>query len=84
MQPAVKSLEDGQFMSESGYSSSLNETNNEDELIKRMGSEEFGKENDMYQEGSDGDTEWLAENYTNLLVESCHGKNFGIVVTMLF
>lgn len=29
----------------------------------------------MYEEGSDGDTEWLAENYTNLLVESCHEKN---------
>ena len=75
MQRAVKSLEDGQFMSESEYSSSVDETDNEDELIKRMGCEEFNKENDMYEEGSDGDTEWLAENCTNLLVERCHEKN---------
>ena len=50
-------MEDGQFMSESEYSSSVDETDNEDELIKRMGCEEFNKENDMYEEGSDGDTE---------------------------
>lgn len=52
MQRAVKSLEDGQFMSESEYSSSVDETDNEDELIKRMEFEEFNKENDMYEEGS--------------------------------
>ena len=61
-------------MSEPEYSSSVDETDNEDELIKTMGCEEFGNENDVYEEGSDGDTEWLAENYTNLLVESCHEK----------
>ena len=52
MQRAVKSLENGQFMSESEYSSSVDETDNEDELIKRMEFEEFNKENDMYEEGS--------------------------------
>ena len=83
MQWAVKSLEDGQFMSESEYSSSVDETDNEDELIKTMGCEEFNKKNDMYEEGSDGDTEWLAENYTNLLVERCHEKNL-IVVRVFF
>ena len=45
-------MEDGQFMSESEYSSSVDETDNEDELIKRMEFEEFNKENDMYEEGS--------------------------------
>ena len=75
MQVAVKSFEDGQFMSESEYSSSVDETDNEDELIKRMGCTEFCKQNNMYEAGSDCDTEWLAENYKNLLVESCHEKN---------
>ena len=55
-------------------SSSGSETEDEESLIKRLGSEEFGKDNDMFEEDSDGGLDWLAENYTSLLTQDPYQK----------
>ena len=50
-------------------SSSGSETEDEESLIKRLGSEEFGNDNDIFEEDSDGELDWLAKNYTSLLTQ---------------
>ena len=55
-------------------SSSGSEKEDEESLIKRLGSEEFGKDNDMFEEDSDGELDWLGKNYTSLLTQDPYEK----------
>ena len=52
-----------------GENSSDSETEDEESLIKCLGTEEFGKNNGMFEEDLNGGLDWLAENYTSLLTQ---------------
>lgn len=49
-------------------------TENEESLIKHLESQEFGKDNGMFEEDLDSGFDWLAENYTSLLTEDPYQK----------
>lgn len=49
-------------------------TENEESLIKHLESQEFGKDNSMFEEDLDSGFDWLAENYTSLLTEDPYQK----------
>ena len=51
-------------------SSSSSETEDEESLIKRLGLEEFGKDNDMFEEDSDGELDWLEKNFVYFVANS--------------
>ena len=60
--------------SQSETESSSGSEKEEESLIKRLGSEEFGKDNDMFEEDSDGELDWLGKNYTSLLTQDPYEK----------
>ena len=68
------STDRGKLFRKQFESSSGSETEDEESLIKRVGSEEFGKDNNMFEEDSDGKLDWLAENYTSLLTQDPYQK----------
>ena len=68
MRQSIPLIEESYSQSET-ESSSGSETEDEESLIKRLGSEEFGNDNDIFEEDSDGELDWLAKNYTSLLTQ---------------
>ena len=68
MRQSIPLIEESYSQSET-ESSSGSETEDEESSIKRLGSEEFGNGNDIFEEDSDGELDWLGKNYTLLLTQ---------------